>query len=740
MGLRRETASDRPIKGLSEDQQEKIFDDLAHRIEELAPARSVALEIPPEYLKWLEARYAGIELLGQDIQQGLAIKLSHMYVPALTQPAPVALDAAQELQKEVEEILEIMAPSAQDPEQARLREVEEKRSTLLLHRIDQASLYVPAPAGGGKSTFCRWAVLQSIPGTMSSHPVPAPKEYEEPVPESLRARLPLLVPLRDFGKDMDCGCGRRTWHRSHLEQALAAWIDRSPPPGLSGTLVRDHLMAGSVFLLLDGLDEVAVSEAHDGATVYPRALLLSGLADALPVWEAAGNRTLLTSRPYGLDEAGLGRLGFPRAPLEPMPEQLQKLFVRRWFHTLKREKLAGELLEAMGSRDDLAPLTENPMLLTAMCVLYDKGGGLPEDRYELYKSIVDGVLHSRYPGDAREREPVLRRLEAIAYGMHTGEPDEAPRQTPAAEISWNETERLLAHFAERNPSFGQGEVAAAVQHEELLTRSGLLLPRPNERAAFYHLSFQEFLAAQRIARGSEKRVTEVIDARVAVSEWRPTLLFLFAAQLFSKDPEWRLDLLGRLLEGQDRAAVQANPASAVFIAEALELCLAKRYQIPEALAESFRRLSLRAIEDEVDVHARQTLALCLGRLGDPRIFDLRDSRAYVAVPTGTYPYSETGETVEITAPFWIGRYPVTNSQYRAFLEDGGYGNREWWSDAGWSWLRKKGVTEPGGWRETRWNGPNQPVPFWSRGLLRLGRRTPAVGAGMGGRRRWPGGL
>jgi hypothetical protein len=148
------------------------------------------------------------------------------------------------------------------------------------------------------------------------------------------------------------------------------------------------------------------------------------------------------------------------------------------------------------------------------------------------------VLHSRYPGDAREREPVLRRLEAIAYGRHTGEPDEVPRRTPVTEISWVEIERLLARFAENNPAYFAGPVEAAVQREELLTRSGLLLPRPKERAAFYHLSFQEFLAAQRIARGSERRVTQAVDAHVGVSEWRPTLLFLFAAQIFNMDPEW----------------------------------------------------------------------------------------------------------------------------------------------------------------------------------------------------------
>ena len=155
--------------------------------------------------------------------------------------------------------------------------------------------------------------------------------------------------------------------------------------------------------------------------------------------------------------------------------------------------------------------------------------------------------------------------------------------------------------------------------------------------------------------------------------------------------------------------MKANPAPAVFVAAALELCLAKRYQIPEALAEAFRRLSLDAIENEVELQARQTLGLVLGSLGDPRILDLRDSDAYVEVPAGTYPYGEEGKTVEIPAPFLIGRYPVTNSQYRAFLDDNGYRDRQWWSDVGWAWLEQEGVTEPRFWHDRRWNGHNQPV-------------------------------
>jgi hypothetical protein len=665
-------------------------------------------EIPAEYYGWLRHSFEKIELLGA--KEGRAVTLDHVYVPALTRPAP--------------------APAAKKRGRKKPREeAEEQKPIPLLQRLDQESLYVPAPAGAGKSTFCRWAVLQSVAGTELTHPVPAPEEFAEPVPTALRSRLPLLVPLREFWRSMDCGRGERIWYRSDLARALADWVDIAKPGGLTGALLSAHVDAGSAFLLFDGLDEVPVSQRAQGVTTYPRELLLSGLADALPYWQKAGNRILLTSRSYGLDEAGLHRLGLERAPLEPLPEPLRDLFVARWFHTLGKTEQTPGLIETIRGRDDLAPLIENPMLLTALCVLYDSGGRLPEDRYDLYKSIVSNVLYNRYPGDARERQPVERRLEAIAHGMHTGECAGARRLTPAAEISWVEAERLLARFAELNPVYESDQVEAAVRREELLTRSGLLVPLANERAAFYHLSFQEFLAAQRIAR-TPGDVEQIFRARGGVPEWRPTLLFLFAAQIAIWDAQWGLDLLGQLIADQDRTAVKANAAPAVFIAEALELCLAKKYAVSEEVKEDFRRLSLEAIEDEIALQARQALGLCLGRVGDPRIFDLRDPRAYVEVPAGTYPYGAQGKSVEIATPFRLGRYPVTNGQYQAFIDDGGYRDRRWWSDGGWKWLHSESAKpRPMGSERSSLRSHLHvcaPVP------LTRGRKSPSPGYGATG--------
>ncbi|WP_295383887.1 SUMF1/EgtB/PvdO family nonheme iron enzyme [uncultured Thiodictyon sp.] len=153
----------------------------------------------------------------------------------------------------------------------------------------------------------------------------------------------------------------------------------------------------------------------------------------------------------------------------------------------------------------------------------------------------------------------------------------------------------------------------------------------------------------------------------------------------------------------------------MLVAECLELCLAKGYAVPQDLIGALRRTCLEAIADAVAIPARQALGLCLGRLGDPRIRSLRDPGAYVEVPAGDYVYGDKNEPIRIETAFRIARYPTTNGQYLAFIEDGGYANPDWWSDEGWAWRQQAGVTEPGYWQERRWNGPNQPVvgvSFW----------------------------
>ena len=65
---------------------------------------------------------------------------------------------------------------------------------------------------------------------------------------------------------------------------------------------------------------------------------------------------------------------------------------------------------------------------------------------------------------------------------------------------------------------------------------------------------------------------------------------------------------------------------------------------------------------------------------------------------------------EVTlAAYAIGRYPVTNAEFRRFAEDGGYTSREHWTEAGWQAKESNGWKQPRYWDDNQWNDPSQPV-------------------------------
>jgi len=47
--------------------------------------------------------------------------------------------------------------------------------------------------------------------------------------------------------------------------------------------------------------------------------------------------------------------------------------------------------------------------------------------------------------------------------------------------------------------------------------------------------------------------------------------------------------------------------------------------------------------------------------------------------------------------FRIGRVPVTNGEWRQFIDDGGYGQQRWWSERGWAHRQETGLTAPQFW-------------------------------------------
>jgi formylglycine-generating enzyme required for sulfatase activity len=659
------------------------------------PPQGMPLAVPSAYRLWLQGQCADLEFQGLQLKHGHAVRLNHVYVPLTTSAGGEAT-----------------------PEERRAERLMREKPRLLLALLGRASLYVSGAPGSGKSMFCRWVAWLACSGAMPRHEVEAPEGYAETLDASLQDRLPLLVRLRDFWPFLPTTPGLHELSQAELEKALSAWVQAKLPADLAWTGVRPHIERGSALLIIDGVDEVPLSQGEGRQVSHPRQLLLAGLGQAIPEWVRLGNRVLLTSRPYGLSAGEAVRLGLAEAPVEDLADEAQTLLARRWFHALAEDRAAAEttareMIEHVREREWLESLIGNPMLLTAMCILYGEGKRLPQDKYDLYARIVENVLHNRYAADPAEIELVRSRLSVIAHGMHTGAGLGEARATPQAEATYDEIDQMIRAYREQSAWTEAGFKGVVEAREDLLSRSGLLLPRGDRRAGFYHLSFQDFLAAQRLLDLEGDRLADALRERAAAPEWRPALSFVFGSLLAkSTSPEPGIRLLTRLIE----LAAPEELGLHVVVGECIEMLIGRGIRLQPAVEDLARRFCLAAIEREAPLRERHALGLTLGRLGDPRIVhDLRERSAYQQVQAGSYVLGEERRRFTLERSFLMSRYLVTNSQYDVFVKEGGYKDARWWSPEGHRWLAESGTREPEYWRRGTWNNPSQPVvgvSFW----------------------------
>jgi formylglycine-generating enzyme required for sulfatase activity len=143
-----------------------------------------------------------------------------------------------------------------------------------------------------------------------------------------------------------------------------------------------------------------------------------------------------------------------------------------------------------------------------------------------------------------------------------------------------------------------------------------------------------------------------------------------------------------------------NPFSGWRVAARALSDIHRQLRKPEVVDATTKRL-LEVMAADAEPKIRAEAGEILGRLGDSR-----DLKAFVPVEGGRYKLS-LGETD--IQPFEIGKYPVTNSSYKEFIDAGGYDQTDYWTPEGRKWLEYKNATLPELWYDRDWNCPNAPV-------------------------------
>jgi hypothetical protein len=251
------------------------------------------------------------------------------------------------------------------------------------------------------------------------------------------------------------------------------------------------------------------------------------------------------------------------------------------------------------------------------------------------------------------------------------------------------------------------EAAEAFLAEEELD-SGIVAAREGN-LQFWHLSFQEFLAARALSAQSEIIQQQKLlkdRAKLLSPEWRETVL-LFAGVLHQQGAQKVDSMIESILEGEGKVGSLIALAPVVGLVGGIQRDLSSagyRIRNPrfDEMIQRFMIIFDREGAESVPFEARFEAAEALGQTGDPRL----GGDTWVFLPAGRFllgaqaadpslagydpcALPSEGPPIEIElAAMRIGRYPVTVGEYQRFVQDGGYETAAFWSAGGFGrWKR-----------------------------------------------------
>jgi formylglycine-generating enzyme required for sulfatase activity len=518
-------------------------------------------------------------------------------------------------------------------------------------------LLVIGNPGSGKTTLLKYYALSCLNGGHEAF------GFASPVPV-------FWLPLREMMRGDD-GYGS-------LALNLARWckrncLDEVTPPHASG-----WLDASESLVLLDGLDEV--SEVRDRIEMCRWIDLMAK--------RYGKARFVVTSRSTGYRKGDGIEIETPhvRADIMDFNEAQQAEFLGRWFRAayrrelppngedegnwrktqeLKADEKAATITAylAEGQNRSIKTLAEVPLLLQIMALLWKEHEYLPSGRMKLYDAALDYLLD--YRDRLKNLKPLLstddarRVLGPVSLWMQEAvKRDEAKRAAVHGRM-----EEVLATL--------NTTVDATAFCRNLVERAGVLVEYGDDDYVFRHKTFREYLAAVQLDKNI-RRTSGFLDGLVPHfgDDWWSEVFRFFIARL--DDAELFERFMLKLFD---------SPVTESLTPKQQELLLTL---VREAPQKQYGELITKLLDTTTTANRQRYLVECLKTIGkkdaldavlqlekrsDSRLFinPLELDAHYIPIRGGAFEYSLTGN--KVTLPdFRLARYPVTNRQYRRFIE------------------------------------------------------------------------
>ncbi len=332
---------------------------------------------------------------------------------------------------------------------------------------------------------------------------------DQVLPTPVLLRLADLVPLLT-----EAPTTRRDDHRWLLD--LLVQISKQNNYDMTQDNWESQLNDGQAMLLLDGLDEVADPGLRER--------VFNLFRDVCEEWQSCP--LVVASRP--IETAALREMGFYHATIELFAEKEIRHFINHWVAALyeveevkalsrEAEGYRQRLLAAIIERPRIRLLATNPVMLTCLCVVHWNEGELPDGRSRVYRAVLRWLVAARK--EQREQagftdffaERAFARLGLAMMGDH-GNKLSLFDLTDGAEA-------IDAVVARDFPSLTDAADRRLKAREWLRFEclgSGIIEEVSGNRLRFWHLTFQEYLAALELAR--------LGDGEDPKSDWWPRVL------------------------------------------------------------------------------------------------------------------------------------------------------------------------------------------------------------------------
>lgn len=263
---------------------------------------------------------------------------------------------------------------------------------------------------------------------------------------------------------------------------------------------------------------------------------------------------------------------------------------------------------------------------------------------------------------------IIVQVPAIELGQDTGQPTVSSRHTRMVSRLSNPSEFLDLLF-----SISPANWQSAVQLPEV---------------AGHMLDEAVFLTIQ------ERLDKEAFASFLCDREWLGLVVPLLNGEQFN----WlaKKSTLGNLLskgEWEERAALMAS------------LRVEQRQKFQGEVSKLQKMLLAKAQSDKESMAVRARAGHLLGDSG----WLPNDLDAMIPINEGSFLRGEKKEKAQIDKDYWIGKYPVTNAQYRRFIDAKGYEKKNFWSEKGWAWRQGENIQFPEYWDDRKWANPLSPV-------------------------------